>query len=441
MFSRFQLAAGSLAFAVAGTVASASASAADVRDFSLGGYKLGQSLATIRPALEAKFGKISNDPRIALHAAFRVGEYDCKSGRDLATPAEIVDFNLDQAERTFPNNRAFYEGQRIDPSTVCIRSYSFGNDDAAVKLYFRALDGDPHDEVVSQISFTQRITEKPSGPDDHGATDRYLAEATKQYGKPAIVTRALSYQYPADAAWCPAQAAKAICRDTVAADFPEFGSSDGGVYRGPKIRDFMTLTFFDHVIADEMTATFNLVDKTESETKADYGHATKPLFSSGIDAHAGPSARSAPIAPGHPGPHAAGQARAAVADVRFDVVNAWNDKANDTAKETYYVHDTITIRGGNRTTTVTPGMFGLTMRLANGTTATYAAMSGVAPSFRRFDPSTNDFKLVPTVAPAEDLGALGSVSVPANGSVKVTLTFAADGALADVSDNRNVTLR
>jgi hypothetical protein len=47
---------------------------------------------------------------------------------------------------------------------------------------------------------------------------------------------------------------------------------------------------------------------------------------------------------------------------------------------------------------------------------------------------------VPKVDPTFDLGALGSVIVPAHGTVKVAVTLVLPARLKDPTDNRNVTM-
>ncbi len=109
------------------------------------------------------------------------------------------------------------------------------------------------------------------------------------------------------------------------------------------------------------------------------------------------------------------------------VSNAWND----TKDQVLYVHDTVTLQGGESDARLTPGNFTLTMTLAGGAKKTYSAMTTPAPSYTK----TNALgvaaagygpTLQPMVDAQTDLGALGSIVVPAHGTASVTVTFAVD---------------
>jgi len=123
------------------------------------------------------------------------------------------------------------------------------------------------------------------------------------------------------------------------------------------------------------------------------------------------------------------------------VVNAWNDPVNGAL----FVHDTVAITGGNSDITVAPGSFILAIQLANGGRKSYRGLSTAAPSYSKYNVTANNGAggnvLVPEVAADSDLGRMGSITVPAHGTVTVTVTFAVTDPVADPNANRGVTLR
>lgn len=104
----------------------------------------------------------------------------------------------------------------------------------------------------------------------------------------------------------------------------------------------------------------------------------------------------------------------------FSVSNAWNDTANGQ----FFVHDTLVIHGGSSNVTITAGTFVLSIRMLHGG---IVRLSGLMHA-------------VPTVSPSQDLGALGSLLVPAHGLVTTTVTFALPSAPADPGANRSVSM-
>ena len=120
------------------------------------------------------------------------------------------------------------------------------------------------------------------------------------------------------------------------------------------------------------------------------------------------------------------------------VTNAWNDVV---AGKTL-VHVAIDTQGGNSDSTLTPEHLVLTMALASGGKKTYTAIPVAAPTYEMVNPLLNATKQVHEVDPKEDLGGLGSVIVPAHGTVKVVATFlVGTDVVANASDNRNVVLK
>ena len=61
--------------------------------------------------------------------------------------------------------------------------------------------------------------------------------------------------------------------------------------------------------------------------------------------------------------------------------------------------------------------------------------------WRQDNPRTGNNIMVYEVAPQEDLGALGTIVVPAHGTVRTTVTFITNDALANPADNRAVTVQ
>jgi hypothetical protein len=86
--------------------------------------------------------------------------------------------------------------------------------------------------------------------------------------------------------------------------------------------------------------------------------------------------------------------------------------------------------------TVTPSDFTLTMMLADGTGRTYAGMTQAAPTYQKINPLGNQLITAYEVDPQTDLGRMGSVAVPAHGTISVTVTFMVPDAVANPNDNR-----
>ncbi len=119
------------------------------------------------------------------------------------------------------------------------------------------------------------------------------------------------------------------------------------------------------------------------------------------------------------------------------VVNAWNDAVNGAL----FVHDSITVHGGASDATLRASDFRLTMSLANGSRRTYAGLAQPAPTFQKLNPLGPDMTSAYEVDPREDLGAMGSILVPAHGVVRTTVTFDVTDAVSDPQANRLVVIR
>jgi hypothetical protein len=122
---------------------------------------------------------------------------------------------------------------------------------------------------------------------------------------------------------------------------------------------------------------------------------------------------------------------------KFEVTKAWND----VLQGSLFVHDMLTVYGGAHDVTLRPEMFQLSLALANGGKKTYGALNQSAPQYSRYNPMTGQTQYMPEVDPATDLGHLGSMIVPAHGTVTITVTFPVSDTVADANANRDVAIR
>lgn len=127
------------------------------------------------------------------------------------------------------------------------------------------------------------------------------------------------------------------------------------------------------------------------------------------------------------------------AQIALTVENAWND----TVSGNMYIHVALNIQGGQGDSTLRPRMLRLAMSLANGTKKSYAAMESPAPRYQKINPLlSNTVTLAYEVDPKDDLGSLGSVTVPAHSTAHIVATFlVGDDVVANPNDNRQVSLR
>ena len=124
--------------------------------------------------------------------------------------------------------------------------------------------------------------------------------------------------------------------------------------------------------------------------------------------------------------------------IAFTVANAWND----TTTSGTIVHVTVDLKGGAQEATLRPADVTLKLALANGAKKAYDAMTQPAPSYQKINALTNQMVTTAEVDPKSDLGGLGSIIVPPNGSVRVTASFLiGTDALANPNDNRDVSIR
>ncbi len=128
---------------------------------------------------------------------------------------------------------------------------------------------------------------------------------------------------------------------------------------------------------------------------------------------------------------------AAPPKVTIAVANAWNDVVSGLT----LIHDTVVITGGDVDTQVRGNNFVLTMSLASGAKKLLPGITQQVPQYAKIDPRTGNNVMAYEVAPAEDLGALGTIIVPAHGTVRTTVTFITQDPLANANDNRAVTLQ
>jgi hypothetical protein len=81
------------------------------------------------------------------------------------------------------------------------------------------------------------------------------------------------------------------------------------------------------------------------------------------------------------------------------------------------------------------------MHLANGASKEYTALPTSAPTYQKLNPLGSQTTTAYEVDPKVDLGGLGSIIVPAGGTVQVVATFLVPDVVANANDNRQVGLR
>jgi hypothetical protein len=124
--------------------------------------------------------------------------------------------------------------------------------------------------------------------------------------------------------------------------------------------------------------------------------------------------------------------------ITLSVSNAWND----TVQGSLFIHTALEIHGGSSDETLTPDMLTLSLKLANGGKRNYGASAQVAPTYQKISALSSTPVVTNEVDRKEDLGALGSLIIPANGTVHIVATFfIGSDILADPNANRQVTLR
>ncbi|MDP9025539.1 MAG: hypothetical protein M3N13_09220 [Candidatus Eremiobacteraeota bacterium] len=125
-------------------------------------------------------------------------------------------------------------------------------------------------------------------------------------------------------------------------------------------------------------------------------------------------------------------------NVAFTVTNAWNDSTSAGT----IVHVSLEIKGTAREFTLRPDDVSLKLALSNGAKKAYVAMTQAAPAYQKISALTNEMIATPQVDPKSDLGRLGSILVPSNGSVRVTASFLiGTDTLANSKENRDVSIR
>lgn len=161
-----------------------------------------------------------------------------------------------------------------------------------------------------------------------------------------------------------------------------------------------------------------------------YGHRwNEPLLPMDADSSAGESGDSSP-AGGPPRGHRH-------APLSFSVSRAWNDHFENAL----IVHAALVLTGGATPSTVTPSAFHLTMRLANGGTKTYEALERPAPTYQKMNPFGSETTTAYEVAPKDDLGAIGSLTVGAHETVSIIASFVVPDIVADPGANSNISMR
>lgn len=124
--------------------------------------------------------------------------------------------------------------------------------------------------------------------------------------------------------------------------------------------------------------------------------------------------------------------------IQVTVSKSWTDVDSTSNPPNYFIHDTLVIQGANREVTITGDQFLLTMHLTNGGIARFVGLTKAAPSYTKLNFAGNDGITVPEIDPSSDLGAIGSVIVPAGGTVTITVTFVTNVAPANPTSNPDV---
>lgn len=119
------------------------------------------------------------------------------------------------------------------------------------------------------------------------------------------------------------------------------------------------------------------------------------------------------------------------------VTNAWSDLVGGTL----YIHDAIAVRGSDFDQSLRVSDLVLQMRLSNGSLRSYPALAQPAPTYQRIDPLGSQTATVNEVDPSNDLGRIGTMTVPAHGRVTTTVTFAVADPVVDKSDDRGVSVK
>lgn len=104
------------------------------------------------------------------------------------------------------------------------------------------------------------------------------------------------------------------------------------------------------------------------------------------------------------------------------VLSAWEDQA-PSYQSGYYVHDRLSISGADRDVSVHPHDFILRVITSTGEMQSIRGLSSAAPQYAKINYATNQSVLTPEVAVDEDLGAHGSLDVPAHSAATTVVTF------------------
>ena len=121
----------------------------------------------------------------------------------------------------------------------------------------------------------------------------------------------------------------------------------------------------------------------------------------------------------------------------LSVTNAWNDVVQGVT----FVHTALTVSANDLEATLSSSDVVLTVNLANGSRKVYAALSSGAPTYQKLNPLGSGTLTAYEVNPSEDLGRLGTISVPPHGQARIVATFAIQEQMANPDDNRAVTIK
>jgi hypothetical protein len=128
---------------------------------------------------------------------------------------------------------------------------------------------------------------------------------------------------------------------------------------------------------------------------------------------------------------------AATPKITIAVTNSWTDTVNGTL----FIHDAISITGGNADVQLRATDLALSMTLAGGAKKSYLGLGIPAPQYSKISALSSQPVAAYEVDPSQDLGRLGAITVPAHGNVATTVTFLITDPVQSANDNRAVTVR
>jgi hypothetical protein len=130
--------------------------------------------------------------------------------------------------------------------------------------------------------------------------------------------------------------------------------------------------------------------------------------------------------------------RSAASDLKakITVVSSWTDSVDGAL----YVHDRVSVTAGNNNVLLAPSQLMLSFQGADGRQQTVRGLVGAPPAYQKFNAMTGNIETHPEVDPGSDLGVLGALTVPANSSATVVVTFLVPVPAADPKAYRDVSI-